>query len=347
MTKKMKLGLIGFGNVGQGLASILKDKKQLLEDSGIAPIIVAISDPIKGSIYNPEGLDIASLLETVQAGKSLEDLEATHKGWSAIETIQNADIDVMVELAYTDLKTGEPAFTHMKEALKKGVHVVTTNKGPIALHYKKLMEVSNQTGAQLRVEGTVMSGTPTLITAMESLKASNITKIEGILNGTTNYILTRMNEGFAYDEALKEAQDFGYAEADPAGDVEGHDAAGKVVILANLVLNQNLELKDVVMKGITNIEIKDMEEARKNNQTIKLLGRLEESSDGWKGEVKPVKIDKEHPLASVNGATNAITFTTEILGDITVIGPGAGRLETGYSVIEDLIAIQKKVKQLG
>src|SRR5699024_6873388 len=239
---------------------------------------------------------------------------ADYKGWSAQEMIEKGKIDVMVELAPTDLETGEPAFTHMKTALNKGVHVITTNKGPIALHYETLREISEKTGAQLRVEGTVMSGTPTLITAQESLKASNITKIEGILNGTTNYILTRMEEGLAYEKALEEAQELGYAEADPTGDIEGVDRAGKVVILASLLMDKK----------------------------IKLLGRLIYDTAGWKGEVKPIQLDNSHPLANVSGATNAITFSTEILGDITVIGPGAGRLETGYSVIEDLIAIGNK-----
>lgn len=342
MSNEINLGLVGFGNVGQGLASIIKNNKEKLQEAGVNPKIVAISDSQKGSIYHPEGFNPALLLETIQKKRSLEELEADYKGWSAQEMIEKGKIDVMVELAPTDLETGEPAFTHMKTALNKGVHVITTNKGPIALHYETLREISEKTGAQLRVEGTVMSGTPTLITAQESLKASNITKIEGILNGTTNYILTRMEEGLAYEKALEEAQELGYAEADPTGDIEGVDPAGKVVILANLLMGQKFKMKDVFTKGITDVTQEDMKEANKNNKKIKLLGRLIYDTAGWKGEVKPIQLDNSHPLANVSGATNAITFSTEILGDITVIGPGAGRLETGYSVIEDLIAIGNK-----
>lgn len=343
MSRIIKLGLIGFGNVGQGLVSIIKENENVLKDAGLTPIIVAISDPVKGSIYNPRGFDPTQLLETVQQGRSLEELEAQSKGWSSIDMIKNAEIDVMVELALTDLHTGEPAFTHMKEALENGIHVVTTNKGPIALHYKKLLEICERTGALLKVEGTVMSGTPTLVTAMEYLKAAKITKVEGILNGTTNYILTRMNDGCSYEEALTEAQNLGYAEANPDGDVKGYDPAGKIVILANLILNHSLELGNVFIQGITEITKQEIEQAKKHNQTIKLLGRLEQSSEGWKAEVKPVKLDSSHPLSTVHGATNAITFSTEILGDITIIGPGAGRLETGFAVIEDLISINKHI----
>jgi homoserine dehydrogenase len=337
-----KLALIGFGNVGQGLATIISNKSAELEVLGMKVQIVAVSDPIKGSIYNPNGIDAELLLKTVQNGKTLDTLSAPYTGWSAKRTIEEADVDTVVELAYTDLKTGEPALTHMETALKRGLNVITTNKGPIALHYDRLMKLAKETNAHLRVEGTVMSGTPTLLLGLEHLLAAGITKIEGILNGTTNYIITRMMEGKSYSEALREAQELGYAEADPTGDVEGHDAAAKVVILANLLMKQSLKLEDVNREGITKLTPEDIAKAKEDNECVKLIGRIECSSEVCKAEVRPMRIPISHPLASIQNATNAITYTTNILGEVTLIGPGAGRMETGYAIIADLMAIHKE-----
>lgn len=337
-----KLALIGFGNVGQGLATIISSKSAELEELGLKVQIVAISDPIKGSIYNPNGLNADLLLETVQSGNTLDTLSAPFTGWSALRTIEEADIDTVVELAYTDLKTGEPALTHMETALRRGLNVITTNKGPVALHYDRLMHLAEENNAYIRVEGTVMSGTPTLLLGLEHLLAAGITKIEGILNGTTNYIITRMMEGKSYSEALREAQELGYAEADPTGDVEGYDAAAKVVILANLLMKQSLKLQDVDREGISKLTPEDITKAKEANECVKLIGRIECSSNGCTSEVRPMRIPVSHPLASVQGATNAITYTTDILGEITLIGPGAGRLETGYAIIADLMAIHKE-----
>ncbi|QCR34470.1 homoserine dehydrogenase [Lysinibacillus sp. SGAir0095] len=337
-----KLALIGFGNVGQGLATIIADKSAQLEAFGMKVQIAAVSDPIKGSIYNPNGLDAELLLKTVQSGITLDTLTAPYTGWSAKRTIEEADVDTVVELAYTDLKTGEPALTHMETALRRGLNVITTNKGPIALHYDRLMKLAKENNAHLRVEGTVMSGTPPLLFGLEHLVAAGITKIEGILNGTTNYIITRMMEGKSYSEALRETQELGYAEADPAGDVEGYDAAAKVVILANLLMKQSLKMEDVDREGITKLTPEDIANAKEDNECVKLIGRIESSSEGCKAEVRPLRIPLSHPLSSIQGATNAITYTTDILGEVTLIGTGAGRMETGYAIIADLIAIHKE-----
>ena len=164
----------------------------------------------------------------------------------------------MIELSYTDLKTGEPAITHLRRALELGKHVVTTNKGPIALKYPELKALAEKNHVEIGAEGTVMSGTPSLRMAQELLAAARIRKIQGIVNGTTNYILTQMEAGATYADALKDAQAKGYAEADPTGDVEGFDAAGKVVIMANLLMGQSLTLADVDRKGITQLTPDDI-----------------------------------------------------------------------------------------
>ena len=342
---EIKLAIIGFGNVGQGLAQILEDKKDFYKNKFQCEFsIVAISDLYKGSLYNPQGLNITDLLQTVSSGESLEILDAPNKGWDALTTINNSNADIVIELAFTDLKTGEPARSHMEAAFTSGKHFVTTNKGPVALHYKLLKTLSEKHGLMAGIEGTVMSGTPTLTLGKESLMAANIQSIEGILNGTTNYMLMRMESGLAYDKALEEAQELGYAEADPSGDVDGFDAAAKVVILANLLMDAELTLADVKLTGMSTLTTDDITKAKQSNECWKVLGHVNKNSDGsYDAWVKPVQITKQHPLASVSGAMNAITYSTELMGDVTLIGAGAGRVETGYAVIEDIINIAKNI----
>lgn len=341
-----RLALIGFGNVGQGFARILQDKATFFEEKfGMAFQIVAISDLLKGSVYDPDGLSIDVLLEAVESTGNIKGVSAPNTGWDALKTIQEAEADIVVELSYTDLNTGEPAVTHIRTALETGKHVITTNKGPIALHYTPLMETAQANNVQLGFEGTVMSGTPTLQLGTDALLASGIQKIEGILNGTTNYILTRMEAGEVYSSALEEAQENGYAEADPTGDVEGYDAAGKVVILANLLMGGKATMADVDRTGITKVTPAEIEAAKAAGKRWKLIGSVVRDGDQLQLSVKPMQIPVDHPLASVGGATNAVTYTTDLLGQVTLVGPGAGRKETGYALVEDLLAIHRKINK--
>ena len=221
------------------------------------------------------------------------------------------------------------------------MHVSMTNKGPVALAFPELRKIATDNNVQIGIEGTVMSGTPSLALGNEMLLAAGITKIQGILNGTTNYILCEMEKGLDYQKALKQAQALGYAEADPRGDVNGHDASAKVVILGNLFMDLALTLSDIDCTGIAELTAEDIERATEENKHWKLIGTVEKTNTGFVASVKPEIIAKDHPLASISGATNAITYSTELLGDITLIGPGAGRLETGYAVIEDILSIHK------
>jgi len=338
-----RLILIGFGNVGQGFAQILVEHgQQLAHQFGVQFQIVAVSDLLKGSLYDPTGLDVSALLETARNGGRLEDIPAPHTGWDALRTIREAAADAVVEISYTDLRTGEPAISHVRAALESGKHVVTTNKGPVALCYPELNALARQNGLEIGVEGTVMSGTPVLRMGMELLAASGVRSVQGIVNGTTNYILTQMESGAAYAAALAEAQARGYAEADPTGDVEGHDAAGKVVILANILLGAPIRLEDVERQGITQLTPQDIAAASAAGERWKLIAAVQQGESGLLASVRPTRLPLSHPLASVSGATNALTFTTELLGDVTVIGPGAGRMQTGYAILGDLLAIERR-----
>jgi homoserine dehydrogenase len=342
--KTYRIALIGFGNVGQGLAHIIAERQEVLaEKFGLKLQIVAISDLIKGSLYNPDGLDPADLLAAVEDSNNLEKVPAPQRGWDALKTITDTNADVIAEFSYTDLETGQPATRHIETALKSGKHVITTNKGPIALHYAHLAELARTNGVTIGIEGTVMSGTPAVHLGLDMLYAAGIKRIQGILNGTTNYILTRMEAGDSYEDALAKAQKLGYAEADPTGDVEGFDAAGKVVILANLLMDASLKMSSIDRQGISKLTAEDIQQARQADECWKLIGALEKDDHGRvTASVKPTRLSKTHPLASVIGAANAITFTTDLLGDVTLVGPGAGRLETGYALLVDLLAIHRK-----
>jgi homoserine dehydrogenase len=338
--KNFKLALIGFGNVGQGLAEILRSKEATLaKQDGVGFSVVAISDFKLGSVAEPNGIDLEKALETVRAGGKLDAVEGAHHGWDALTTIRQSGADIMVELTYTDISTGEPATTHIKEALGLGQHVTTTNKGPVVLAARELEELAASKGVRFLYEGTVMSGTPTLSFAQKNLAGCTIRSVQGILNGTTNYMLTEMEKGMSYEEALDTAQKLGYAEAVPDADVQGHDALGKVVILSNLVLGADIKPADVPCEGITKITPDQIAEAAKQGKRYKLIGRAALEGDTLTASVKPVALPLNDPLAGVGGATNAITFETDLLGAVTVVGPGAGRLETGFSILADLIEI--------
>jgi homoserine dehydrogenase len=342
-----RLALIGFGNVGQGFAQILADHgDEIAAQYQLQLQIVAVSDLLKGSLYDPKGLAPIALLNAVHKTNRLDEVPAPFRGKDALATIAECNADVVIELSYTDLKTGEPAYAHLRTAIQHGKHVVMTNKGPVALHYPELKALAEAHNVQIGLEGTVMSGTPTLRLGSELLSAAGINCIQGIINGTTNYILTQMENGASYPSALAGAQEKGYAEADPTGDVEGFDASGKVVILANLLMGATLTMADVDRTGITGLTPEDIASARQAGERWKLIGKVERVDGKVRASVRPTRLPLSHPLASVSGATNAVTFSTTLLGDVTLIGPGAGRLETGYAILGDLIAIHRSVHQL-
>ena len=326
----MRLIFIGFGTVVQGLAELLIEKKDyLLKNYGMDIVVVGISDKLKGSLFSPKGIDLSSALDLVKEEKLLSEISEIAYEGDAQSLIQDAEADVMIEATYTDIKTGEPATSHIRSALEKGMHVATTNKGPIALKYQELMKLAREKEVKLRFEGTVMSGTPLLNFIRETLAGSAIREIKGILNGTTNYILTRMEEGLPYEDALKKAQELGYAEAVPDADVLGWDALAKVTILAKVVFGAESEPFDYPCEGITNIAASAIAEAKNSGKRFKLIGKVWKEGSYTKASVAPEEVSFSHPLASVMGAMNAVTITTDTLGEVTVSGPGAGKKETG------------------
>jgi homoserine dehydrogenase len=338
----MRLLIIGFGTVGQGLAELLLEKKQELgERFGFDWRVTGIADMLKGSVYDPEGIDLEEALKRAGAGESLSDIAKGGCDWDAPKMIAEAEADAMVELTYTDIETGQPATDHVRAALERGLHVSTTNKGPVTLHYRELAELAERHDAQFLFEGTVMAGTPLLNLVRDTLSGSSVSEMRGILNGTTNYILTRMEGGMDYQDALSKAQELGYAEAVPDADVLGHDALAKVTILANVVFGADLSPSDSPCTGITTITPEDIARAREDGKRYKLIGHVWREIDSVRASVSPQLVELDHPLAGVGGATNAVTIRTDTLGEVTIVGPGAGRRETGFSVLNDLLTIRR------
>lgn len=338
---KHKIGILGFGTVGQGIAEILLNKKEYLKQKyNFKYDIVAVGDSVYGNVYNAKGLDVEKLLKEAKAKKKFSKDKVD---WDNLKLIKKSNATVWCELTFTDLKTGGPAIDHVKTALKAGKHVVTSNKGPAALKYPEMKKLADKSGVKFMIEGTVVAGTPVINLTEGPLAGCEISKIRGIMNGTTNYMLTEMEKGMPYAEVLKIAQAKGYAEADPTGDVEGYDARGKVTILANIVMGAGIKINDVPCKGITGITPKDIETAKKQGKRWKLIGSVERKKDKIVASVNPEMIDLTHPLAGVMGATNALTFTTDMLGDVTIVGPGAGKIETGFAILTDLLKINSEI----
>lgn len=340
------IALLGFGVVGQGLADILVSRSvQLSEDYGFDWKVVAISDWIKGSIYHPEGLDLAEALRVVKATGNLADYPETPgliRGLDSFRTIRESNADTIVEITFTDVNTGQPAIDHCKAAFASGKNVVMSNKGPVSLAYEELSALAKQNGVRWCFEGTVMSGTPAIRMPLVSLSGNHITEIRGILNGTTNYILSQMEAGATYEEALADAQALGYAEADPTSDVDGYDAQYKVTILTNIIMNQPIMRDQVEREGIRHLTAEDIEWARNNGKRWKLIASARREGDQVIAKVGPEAIPLTDPLAGVGGAQNAVTYYCDLAGPITLIGAGAGRTETGFSILIDLLNISRR-----
>ncbi len=335
----MRIILIGCGVVGQSFARILVHREaELVKNYGFHPRVVAIVDR-GGAAMNPRGLDLEKMLALkVKDGTVAASRKYGRLAMSGLEVIESVEAEVMVEATPTNIKDGEPGISHIKTAFKTGKHVVTTNKGPLALALPALTELADYNKVHLRFSGTVGAGTPVLELAKKCLLGDRIVSIRGILNGTTNYILTEMDEKhITFQQALEKSQKLGYAETDPSMDVDGIDAACKLVILANWIMNKKVTLKDASVQGIRNVTLRDLEEAAKRNCTIKLIGSINDNL-----KIKPTEISRHNPL-SVGGVLNAVTFVSEFAGEETIIGRGAGGMETASAILRDLLDVKQNL----
>jgi homoserine dehydrogenase len=334
----MDLLIAGFGVVGQGFAEVLASKMKRLESVlGKRIRIIGVFDS-RSIALSREGLDP---LELIRAKSSTGMVGSERHDGDTVGIVDEVEHDLLIEVTPTDIDSGEPAFGHMRASLSAGRDVITCNKGPLALRFKDLSDIAEQNGSRLRFEGAVGGAMPVINVAREILMGESISKIRGILNGTCNFILSRMGEeGLPLNQALKEAQQLGYAESDPTYDIDGIDSACKVAILANAIMGMDVTYNDVEVTGIRGINEDAISLANGQRKVIRLIGEISED----RVEVSPRLVPIGHPL-SIGGTLNMVQMKTDIAGEITVAGRGAGKMETASAVLSDLTALIKGDKQ--
>jgi homoserine dehydrogenase len=333
----LRIILCGFGVVGQSLVKLFYSRSEdLYAKYGLKPRVVGVFDS-KGSAVDPAGLNFNKLIDVKKKFGTVKNYADTKNSMSGIDMLKNVDADVLIETTASNYKDAEPGMTHITTAMKKGMHVISVNKGPLALAFPSLLELATYNQVMLKFSGTVGGGTPILDYAKNSLSGERITSFAGILNGTTNYILTNMGTGVTYEEALKDAKDKGYVEADESLDLDGLDAAAKLVILANWIMGMKVTLPDINCTGIRKVTVDDIKKAAKNNCAIKLIASCNKELI-----VGPKEVSNDDPLC-VNGTLNAIAFTSEHSGTQTIIGKGAGGMETASSILRDLLDIRQEI----
>jgi homoserine dehydrogenase len=332
----MRLIIIGLGNVGANFVKLLKDRQaDLTREHHLDMAVVGVADN-GGYAFCDKGLNP----ETIISVKQKYGTVASYPNYGApkasiTKAIEDVKADIVVDMTPTNIVNGEPGISNIKSALLSGKHVVTTNKGPLALAYKELVNLATEKHLLFKFSGTVGGATPVIDFAQKCLIGNPVTKIEGILNGTTNFILTKMfEERIQMIEALKEAQKLGYAEEDPSYDIDAIDPACKLVILANAILGKKARLQDVEREGITKVTLDDILEASKQGLSVKLIC----TASNELLQVKPKPIKKDDPLC-VDGVLNAVSFYTKLGGTFTLIGRGAGGMEAASSALRDIINI--------
>jgi homoserine dehydrogenase len=332
----MDILIAGFGVVGRGVAEVLASKGPMLGSKlGEDFRIVGVFDS-RSVAFSSDGLDPLELLER-KSSTGMVGLD--RHGGETTALVRNSEHDVLIEVTPTDIALGEPGLSHIRCSLEAGRDVVTCNKGPLALRFKELSDLAERKGGRLRFEGAVGGAMPVINVARDILMGEEITKIRGILNGTCNFILSRMGEeGLPLNQALKEAQQLGFAEADPTYDIDGIDSACKVAILANAIMGMDVSLNDVQVTGIRGISEDAISLAAGQRKVIRLIGEISEE----RLEVSPRLVPIGHPL-SIGGTLNLVQMKTDIAGEITVAGRGAGKMETTSAVLSDLVALVKEL----
>lgn len=320
--KTISIGLLGLGTVGSGVVKIINDHQDKLMHQVGCP--VEVKKILVKDLNKARGIEVPASLLTTNENDILHD----------------PDIDVVIEVMGGVEKTRD----YLLEALKQKKHVVTANKDLMAIYGSELLTMASENGCDLFYEASVAGGIPILRSLVDGLASDRITKMMGIVNGTTNFILTKMSkQGAAYQEVLKQAQELGYAEADPTSDVEGLDAARKMTILATLGFSMKIDLDDVKVTGISSITEEDLKYAKQLGYTMKLLGTAHRDGEKVEVSVQPTLLPETHPLASVNDEYNAVYVYGEAVGETMFYGPGAGSMPTATSVVSDLVGVIKNM----
>jgi len=336
----MRLALIGFGNVGQEFARILLERREeWARDYRHDFRVTAVTTRTRGCLVNPEGVDLERAFQNLREEGRFASGNPDRAEISSLEAAALDCVDVVIETTTLDITGGRPARDHIRTALSRGKHAITTNKGPIAFAYRELKALAASSGRRFLFEGTVLDGAPVFNLVRETLPGCKVTGVSGILNGTTNYILTRMEAGDSFAAALATAQQHGWAEADSSMDIDGWDAAVKVTALMNVLMDASITPQDIDRQGIGRITREDVEKARAQDLTIKLLCQGSFREGKTQGRVAPVWLPLDHPLAHIRGTSSALTLYTDLAGALTIEIHEPQIRETAYAVVADLLTI--------
>jgi homoserine dehydrogenase len=336
------LALLGYGNVARALARLLLRKETTLRDEyDLTFRVTGIATRSHGLAIDANGLDLAETLRLVEARERLDGL---HRGAPVSDTLaflQACPADLVMEATWLNPQTGQPATDYVRAALEAGRHVVTANKGPIAFAYRDLRALAARQNAGLFFESTVMDGAPVLGIAREGLVGSTVERVRGVLNSTTNYILTALEQGVSFEDAVAETQRMGIAEADPTNDLEGWDAAVKIVVLANVMMGADLRPADVDRTGITQITADQARDALTSGQRIKLVCEAVREGEAVRASVRPTWLPLDDPLAQVDKTSSAVTIQTDTLHRLTIIEGDTDPTTTAYGMLVDMINIAR------
>ena len=343
-----KLAFIGFGNVARSLVRLLERKRGLLEQNyDITYSITGIATGRHGFAVNPDGIDINKALELVENRQSINSLSSLQSPISnSLSVIQHSSADVMFENSPVNYETGQPAIDHVKAALNAGMHAITANKGTVVHAYQELTALVESKGSKFRFEAITLGGSPLFSTFRENMPLAELISFKGIINATTNIILSRMEEGESFDDAVKYCQSIGVAETDPSGDVDGWDASIKVAALATVLMNTPLKPQDVERKGIREITPEMVDQARADGKRWKLVASAERVGMQIKARVAPELVESSSPLYGMMGSSTGLTFRTDVLPDYSVTvsereGMKGGPEETAYGLFADFVNIVK------
>ncbi len=340
--KKLRLSLIGFGNAGREFARILLEKgDKLSKEFDCEFEVVSITTKSKGCLVDENGIDIKRALDELESiGKFSKDNPAL-SNLNSMQVIEKVAADVVVEITTLNIETGQPAIDHIKAALNSGKHVITTNKGPIAWAFEELCALAKNKNKLFLFEGTVLDGAPVFNLVRETLLGCEVTEFRGILNGTTNYLLTELEKGTDYDEALKKAQKMGWAEADPTMDVDGWDPVAKTTALLNVLMHANVTPNEIKRKSIKDISKDDLKKARKQGKTIKYICEGYKEDGKFYGRVEPQLINLDDILAITKGTTSVVTIVTDFLHELTIQIKDPEIRQTSYAIVTDMLNIAR------
>lgn len=346
----LDLVLVGFGHVGRRLARLLREMRPQLDSAnGLSPRIVGIATASHGCVFSREGLDAVAAADLAERGGHFQHL--TEPGSQPPEAAENTArlIDraasqrgsqmVMVETTPLDVVAGEPASSHIRQALTLGMDVVTANKGPVAHHYHELSALARRVDRQWRFEATVMDGTPLFSLVERTLPGARLVGFRGVINSTTNAMLSEMERGLSAAEALERMRASGIAEADPSLDVDGWDAATKTAAMMNVWLDAHITPRDIDRVGIAEIDPADVREARADGRRIKLVATARRTNTGPLGRVQPESLDASDPLYSLDDSANGLVIETDVVGRLGVFQLDASLTHTAYGLLSDLVAV--------